>query len=87
MSSSIRKSIQRRFSPDFSKPDPLLTFSKDDVAFTYGSKWKQRCFKKVGDDYFPLPAQWDVTNGVWRRTPTGGYRLDSRGRRNAYLRR
>ena len=52
--------------PDFSKPDPLLTFKKEDVAFTYGSKWKQRYFKKVGDDYFPFPAQWDVTNRVWR---------------------
>lgn len=52
--------------PDFSKADPLLTFRKEDVAFTYGSKWKQRYFKKVGDDYFPLPAQWDVTNQVWR---------------------
>jgi len=39
--------------PDLSKPDPLLTFSKDDIAFVYGSKWKQRYFKKVGDDFFP----------------------------------
>ena len=52
--------------PDFSKPDPLLTFKLDDVAFVYGSKWKQRYFKRVGDDYFPLPAQWDVTHRVWR---------------------
>ncbi|MCU1337351.1 MAG: Multihem cytochrome [Bryobacterales bacterium] len=52
--------------PDFSKPDPLLTFSKDDIALVYGSKWKQRYFKRVGDDYFPLPAQWDVTHKVWR---------------------
>jgi predicted CXXCH cytochrome family protein len=52
--------------PDFSKPDPLLTFTLDDVAFVYGSKWKQRYFKKVGDDFFPLPAQWDVTNRIWR---------------------
>ncbi len=48
--------------PDLSKPDPLVTFTKDDIAFVYGSKWKQRYFKKVGDDYFPLPAQWDVTH-------------------------
>ena len=48
--------------PDLSKADPLLTFTRDDIAFVYGSKWKQRYFKKVGDDYFPLPAQWDVTN-------------------------
>jgi predicted CXXCH cytochrome family protein len=52
--------------PDFSKPDPLLTFKLEDVAFVYGSKWKQRYFTRVGDDYFPLPAQWDVTNRVWR---------------------
>lgn len=54
------------FIPDFSKPDKLLTFPRDDVAFIYGSLWKQRYFKKVGDDYFPLPAQWDVTHGIWR---------------------
>jgi predicted CXXCH cytochrome family protein len=52
--------------PDLAKADPLLTFSKQDIAFVYGSKWKQRYFKKVGDDYFPLPAQWDVTNHIWR---------------------
>ena len=52
--------------PDLSKPDPLVTFTKDDIAFVYGSRWKQRYFKKVGDDYFVLPAQWDVANQVWR---------------------
>ncbi len=52
--------------PDFSKPDPLLTFTLKDVAFVYGSKWKQRYFQKIGNDYYPLPAQWDVTHQVWR---------------------
>ena len=52
--------------PDLTKPDPLLTFTKDQIAFVYGSKWKQRYFTKVGDDYFPLPAQWDVTHRQWR---------------------
>src|SRR5215831_17136710 len=52
--------------PDFSKPDPLLTFKLEDVAFVYGTKWKQRYFKKVGNDYFPLPAQWDVNHKIWR---------------------
>ncbi|HEX4347436.1 MAG TPA: multiheme c-type cytochrome [Vicinamibacterales bacterium] len=53
--------------PDMSKPDPLVTFTKDDIAFVYGSKWKQRYFKKVGNDYFPLPAQWDITHRTWSR--------------------
>ena len=52
--------------PDLGKPDPLVKFSRDDVALVYGSKWKQRFFKKIGDDYFPLPAEWDVTNKVWK---------------------
>src|ERR1700756_2844000 len=25
--------------PDLSKPNPVFAFSKDDVAFVYGSKW------------------------------------------------
>jgi predicted CXXCH cytochrome family protein len=51
---------------NFSRPDPLVTFKKEDIAFTYGSKWKQRYFTKIGDDYFVFPAQWDVSNGLWR---------------------
>src|SRR5579864_385669 len=41
-------------------------FTKDQVAFVYGSIWKQRYFTKIGDDYFPEPAQWDVINKTWR---------------------
>lgn len=52
--------------PDFNKPDPLLTFRISDVAFVYGSRWKQRYFQRIGDDYFPMPAQWDVEHKVWR---------------------
>ncbi|HEX4568464.1 MAG TPA: c-type cytochrome, partial [Vicinamibacterales bacterium] len=36
----------------------IFPFDPHDVAFVYGSLWKQRFFKKVGDDYFPLPVQW-----------------------------
>lgn len=52
--------------PDFTRTDPALTFSLADVAFVYGSKWKQRYFTKRGNDYYPLPAQWDIGNRVWR---------------------
>jgi predicted CXXCH cytochrome family protein len=53
--------------PDLTRPDPLVTFTRDDIAFVYGSRWKQRYFTKVGDDYFPLGAQWDVTHKLWQR--------------------
>jgi predicted CXXCH cytochrome family protein len=52
--------------PDFSKPDPLRTFGLDQVAVVYGGRLKQRYFRKAGDDYYPLPATWDVTNQAWR---------------------
>jgi predicted CXXCH cytochrome family protein len=46
--------------------DPLAKFTKDQVAFVYGSIWKQRYFTKIGDDYFPEPAQWDIVHHAWR---------------------
>ena len=64
--------------PDLSKPDPLVKFTSDDIAFVYGSKWKQRYFTKKGDDYYPLPramgrhAQDLAALHGRRRAPTGG---------------
>jgi predicted CXXCH cytochrome family protein len=40
-------------------------FTREDIALVYGSIWKQRYFKKVGDDYFPEPAQWDISHKKW----------------------
>jgi predicted CXXCH cytochrome family protein len=51
--------------PDLST-NTIARFTKDQVAFVYGSKWKQRYFTKIGDDYYPLPGQWDVGNKTWR---------------------
>jgi predicted CXXCH cytochrome family protein len=46
--------------------NPLAKFTKEQVALVYGSLWKQRYFTKIGEDYFPEPAQWDVSHHVWR---------------------
>jgi predicted CXXCH cytochrome family protein len=51
--------------PDLAS-DPFAKFTSDQVAFVYGSIWKQRYFTKVGDDYYPEPAQWDVVHRAWR---------------------
>jgi predicted CXXCH cytochrome family protein len=51
--------------PDLST-DTIAKFTKEQVALVYGSVWKQRYFTKIGDDYFPESAQWDVTHHVWR---------------------
>lgn len=46
--------------------DTVAKFTKADVDLVYGSLWKQRYFKRVGNDYYPQPAQWDVVNKMWR---------------------
>ena len=51
---------------DFTKPNPLVNFRLEDVAWVYGTKWKQRYFLRSGNDYYPASAQWDVTNKTWR---------------------
>jgi predicted CXXCH cytochrome family protein len=57
--------------PDAIIPDlatnnvPNAKFAKEEVSFVYGSIWKQRYFKKIGDDYFPEGAQWDITHKKW----------------------
>jgi hypothetical protein len=61
---------------DFSKPAPLLTqasddakpgqpatINKDDIAFVYGSRWRQRYFKKVDDDYFLFSGTSRTSSG------------------------
>ena len=64
--------------PDAIIPDlatnSVAKFTKDQVALVYGSIWKQRYFTKIGDDYFPEPAQWDIVHKVWRPyfVPKGG---------------
>ena len=50
---------------DFVHADPIRTFTLDQVAFVYGSRFKQRYFTKRGDDYYPLPAQWDIKAARW----------------------
>jgi len=52
----------------------VAKFTKDQIAFVYGSIWKQRYFTKIGDDYFPLPAQWEINNHKWSKymVPNGG---------------
>jgi predicted CXXCH cytochrome family protein len=52
--------------PDLST-NTVAKFSREQVAFVYGSLWKQRYFTRVGDDYYPLPVQWEIKNHVWSK--------------------
>lgn len=50
---------------DFAHPTADVTFTLNDVAFVYGSRWKQRYFARRGDDFYVLPAQWDIKHNRW----------------------
>jgi len=52
--------------PDL-KTNNVAKFTADQVALVYGSIWKQRYFTKIGDDYYPLSAQWDIGNKKWMK--------------------
>jgi hypothetical protein len=52
--------------PDLSKPDPLVTFSKDEIAFVYGSRWKQRAAMLAG-----VPLAVGTGAGSELRQPLG----------------
>ena len=60
--------------PNLATNNASPKFTKDQIAFVYGSIWKQRYFTKIGNDYFPEPAQWDITNKAWKPyfVPKGG---------------
>lgn len=51
--------------PDLTQPNPLVKFTKDQIALVYGSVWKQRYFTKLGDEYYVEPAQWDIKTNEW----------------------
>jgi len=50
---------------DFSNAPPFVNFTKDQIAFVYGSVWKQNYFTKVGAEYYPLNAKWDIAHHKW----------------------
>jgi formate-dependent nitrite reductase cytochrome c552 subunit len=51
---------------DFESPSEVRTFTKEDIAYTLGSQWKQQYLKKEGDDLIVLPAQYNVFLGEWQ---------------------
>lgn len=54
---------------DFDVPTAPKTLKKEDIHYTIGSQWRQRYLTKIGDDYFILPGQFNVTASKWEETP------------------
>ncbi|HET9086590.1 MAG TPA: c-type cytochrome [Acidobacteriaceae bacterium] len=50
---------------DFSNAPSFVNFKPEQIAFVYGSIWKQNYFTKLGNEYYPLPAKWDIANRKW----------------------
>jgi len=54
---------------DFTVPTAPKVFKKEDILYTIGFQWRQRYLTKVGDEYFILPAQFNIAEGKWEETP------------------
>ena len=51
---------------DFSKKDSSFKFCPEtDVSLLLGSRFKQRFMKKIDNDYYILPIQWNVATKEW----------------------
>jgi len=63
----------QKFHPDAFAADPATAPPK--LAFIYGSIWKRHYWKKSGDSYVPLLAQWNFATKNWSKyhvPDTGG---------------
>ena len=61
----VLKDPDKTVKGDFSSDSPVLTFGLEDVDMVIGSRFKQRYAKKIGDDFYVLPAQWNVETKQW----------------------
>ena len=61
----IPKGPDKTVKGDFSSDDPVLTFKLEDADIVVGSRFKQRYFRKIGDDWYMLPGQWNVATKKW----------------------
>lgn len=50
---------------DLASAPAAMKPSLGDADLVYGSRWKQRFFKKIGNDYYVLPLQWDIVHQRW----------------------
>ncbi len=57
---------------DFNRPDPALSFTKDDIQYVIGNKWEQIYVQMLNGEYYPLPAKWLVAQQRWEP-----YRVDT----------
>ena len=68
MANVVRDPVKfpRAIIPDLTTNN-IAPFTKDQVTLVYGSIWKQRYFTRIGDDLYPLPAQWEIAHRSWSR--------------------
>jgi len=50
---------------NFDMPSDIRTFTKDEIAYTLGSQWRQQYLKKQGDDLIVLPASYHFNTDKW----------------------
>jgi len=51
---------------DFTHPNPLVNFKKEDITYVVGSKWEQVYMHKINGEYYPFTAKWMVLTEKWK---------------------
>ncbi len=50
---------------DFETPSEIRSFDREGIIYTIGNQWKQRYIKRLGDELYILPAQYNLETGRW----------------------
>lgn len=50
---------------DFSSPNPVVNFKKEDIEFVVGNKWEQVYARMIDGEYYPFTAKWLITTQQW----------------------
>ena len=61
----IREGPDKNVLGDFTSKDSVVTHTLAEIDMIIGSRFKQRYTKKIGDDYYMLPFQWNVESEKW----------------------
>lgn len=56
---------------DFTAPFKMRNFTPEEIAYTIGGTHLQQYLKKAGQNYFLLPAQYNVEDSQWLKLPQG----------------
>lgn len=50
---------------DFSQPNPVVNFNKEEIEYVIGNKWEQVYARLIDGEYYPFTSKWMITTQQW----------------------